>query len=226
MYAATPLLDADARDAMLGDSSDALTARGDPLLDFGIAWSADLRALRERERGWNARSALHRPVWRRAVAAQAGTPIAPDANGTLRVSFAHVQGYAPRDGVRYTPFTTLTGVLDKHTGTEPFEVPAAVRTAAREPGGRWRSAALEDVPVNFLADGDTSGGNSGSPVIDGRGALVGINFDRVWENVAGDFGFNPAVSRNISVDIRYLLWQLDRVEHAQALLRELGAVAD
>jgi hypothetical protein len=226
MYAATPLLDADARGAMLGDSPDALTARGDPLLDFGIAWSADLRALRERERGWNARSALHRPVWRRAVAAQAGTPIAPDANGTLRISFAHVQGYAPRDGVRYTPFTTLTGVLDKHTGTEPFDVPAAVREAAREPGGRWRSAALEDVPVNFLADGDTSGGNSGSPVIDGRGALVGINFDRVWENVAGDFGFNPAVSRNISVDIRYLLWQLDRVEHAQALLRELGAVAD
>jgi hypothetical protein len=226
MYATTTLLDADARDAMLGDNLVALTARKDPLLDFGIAWSADLRALRERERAWSARSALHRPAWRRAVAAEAGKPIAPDANGTLRVSFAHVQGYAPRDGMRYTPFTTLSGVLDKHTGAEPFDVPAAVRDAARVPGARWRQNTLGDVPVNFLADGDTSGGNSGSPVIDGRGALVGINFDRVWENVAGDFGFNPAVSRNISVDIRYLLWQLDRVEHADSLLRELGAGTD
>lgn len=226
MYAASPLLDPAARETMLGESADALIARKDPLLEFGIAWSRDLRALRERERDWNARAALHRPAWRRAVAAQAGTPIAPDANGTLRISFAHVQGYAPRDGVRYTPFTTLAGVLEKHTGQEPFDVPLAVRDAARTSGTRWRQNTLNDVPVNFLADGDTSGGNSGSPVIDGRGALVGINFDRVWENVAGDFGFNPAVSRNISVDIRYLLWQLDHVAHADGLLRELGTGAD
>jgi hypothetical protein len=226
MYATSSLLDAGARDAMLGESSGTLIARKDPLLDFGNAWSADLRALRERERDWSARAALHRPVWRRTVAAAAGKPVAPDANSTLRISFAHVQGYAPRDGVRYTPFTTLSGVLEKHTGADPFNVPLAVRDSAREPADRWRSAALDDVPVNFLADGDTSGGNSGSPVIDGRGALVGINFDRVWENVAGDFGFNPAMSRNISVDIRYLLWQLDRVEHASGLLRELGTGAD
>ena len=219
MYAASPLLDPAARDAMLGESIDALTARKDPLLDFGIAWNRDLRMLREREREWNARAALHRPAWRRAVAAHAGKPVAPDANGTLRISFAHVQGYAPRDGLRYTPFTTLAGVLEKNTGKEPFNLPPAVRDAAQ-------ASNAGKVPVNFLADGDTSGGNSGSPVIDGRGALVGINFDRVWENVAGDFGFNPAVSRNISVDIRYLLWQLDRVENADALLRELGTGTD
>ncbi|MCC7247790.1 MAG: S46 family peptidase, partial [Lysobacter sp.] len=172
----------------------------------------EVRALRERERDWNARAALHRPIWRRAVAAHANAPIAPDANGTLRISFAHVQGYAPRDGLRYTPFTTLGGVLEKHTGREPFDAPAKVRAAA---------ASQPSMTVNFLADGDTSGGNSGSPVIDARGALVGINFDRVWENVAGDFGFNPEVSRNISVDIRYLLWMLRDVEHAEGLLREL-----
>ncbi|MBL8245732.1 MAG: S46 family peptidase, partial [Rhodanobacteraceae bacterium] len=78
------------------------------------------------------------------------------------------------------------------------------------------------VPVNFLADGDSSGGNSGSPMVNARGELVGINFDRVWENVAGDFGFNPALSRNISVDVRYLLWNLERVERAEELLQELG----
>jgi hypothetical protein len=219
MYAASPLLDAAAREAMLTEPMDALAARKDPLLDFGIAWNRDLRALRERERAWNARAALHRPVWRRAVAAHAGAPVAPDANGTLRISFAHVQGYAPRDGMAYTPFTTLAGVLEKHTGREPFDVPEAVRRAAQSGGAGAQR-------VNFLADGDTSGGNSGSPVIDGRGRLVGINFDRVWENVAGDFGFNPAVSRNVSVDIRYLLWLLRDVERADRLLQELGARPD
>jgi hypothetical protein len=152
----------------------------------------------------------------------AGKPVAPDANSTLRVSLAAVQGYAPRDGMVYTPFTRLGGAIEKHTGVEPFDLPQAVREAAAQPGERWQSAALGDIPLNFLADGDTSGGNSGSPVVNGRGELVGVNFDRVWENVAGDFGFRPEVSRNISVDVRFLLWLLDRVENADALLDELG----
>ena len=126
-----------------------MAARKDPLLAFGVAWASEVRALRERERDWNARAALHRPIWRRAVAAHAKAPVAPDANGTLRISFAHVQGYAPRDGLRYTPFTTLGGVLEKHTGREPFDVPATVRAAA---------ATQPSMTVNFLADGDTSGG--------------------------------------------------------------------
>jgi hypothetical protein len=222
MLAQTALLDPAARHALLEASLAQLGERDDPLLAFALDWNADLRALRERERGWNARNAIDRPIWRRAVAAHAGQPIAPDANGSLRVSFGHVQGYSPRDGLYYTPFTRLAGVLDKHTGSEPFALPDAVRAAAAEPGERWRDPLLADVPVNFLADGDTSGGNSGSPVVNGHGELVGVNFDRVWENVANDFGFNPAIARNVSVDIRYMLWLLERVERADALLQELG----
>lgn len=222
LYAQTTLLDADAREHMLTLNLDQLQQRADPLLDFAIGWNRDLRALREHEREWASRSAIHRPIWRQALRAQTGQPIAPDANSSLRISFAHVQGYAPRDGVRYTPFTTLNGALEKHTGQEPFNLPESTRAAARAPGKRWLQKDLNDLPINFLADGDTSGGNSGSPVVNAMGELVGINFDRVWENVAGDFGFNPALSRNVSVDIRYLLWLLDRVEHADELLRELG----
>ena len=222
LYAGTNLLDPAAREAMLGEDLATLRARKDAMLEFGIAWSEDVAALRARERTWLAQSAIHRPVWRRAVAAYAGKPIAPDANGTLRVSFAHVQGYSPRDGVQYTPFTSLAGMLEKHTGAEPFALPEAVLAAARDPGERWVEKSSGLVPVNFLADGDSSGGNSGSPVVNARGELVGINFDRVWENVAGDFGFNPALSRNISVDVRYLLWNLERVAAAEELLQELG----
>ena len=87
---------------------------------------------------------------------------------------------------------------------------------------RWKDARLGDVPVNFLADADTTGGNSGSPVVNGRGELVGVNFDRVWENVANDFGYNPEVARNVSVDVRYMLWILEEVEKATELLQELN----
>ena len=121
----------------------------------------------------------------------------------------------------HTPFTTLAGLLAKHTGSEPFDAPAALLEAARS-DQPWRELPVSQLPIDFLADGDTSGGNSGSPVLNGRGELVGVNFDRVWENVAGDFGFNPALSRNVSVDVRYLLWLLERVERADALLGELG----
>ena len=83
-------------------------------------------------------------------------------------------------------------------------------------------ARLGDVPVCFLTNGDTTGGNSGSPVINGRGELIGLNFDRVFENVAGDFGWNPERSRNVVCDFRYVLWVLESVQPAPELLKELG----
>ena len=114
-------------------------------------------------------------------------------------------------------------MLEKHTGEEPFNVPPKIAAAARDRRfGSWKDERLNDVPVGFLADADTTGGNSGSAVLNGRGELVGLNFDRVWENVANDFGYNPAVARNVNVDIRYLLWILDQVDDAGELLRELG----
>jgi len=208
---------------MLEETPDQLLARKDPLVSLGFGLDRDLRELTERGDRWSGTVTRLRPLWRRAVAAHAGKPLAPDANSTLRVSFAHVGGYQPRDGVFYTPQTTLAGVAEKDTGVEPFNAPKPILAAAQERRfGRWQDPRLHDVPVDFLADADTTGGNSGSPVINGRGELVGVNFDRVWENVANDLGYNPDVARNVNVDVRYLLWILDQLEHAQPLMQEMG----
>lgn len=228
LHASTRVLDLDARTQMFAESPQQLRARRDPLLDFAFALDDELLALEARDERRSGAISRLRPTWRRAVMAHAGKPVAPDANGTLRVTFARVQGYSPRDGVWMTPQTTVAGAVAKHTGEEPFVAPPFVLAkAAAAPASRWADARLHDVPVDFLADADTTGGNSGSPVLDGRGRFVGLNFDRVWENVANDFGYDPQVARNIGVDVRYLLWVLES-EHggkAAALLREMGVDA-
>jgi len=150
-------------------------------------------------------------------------PIYPDANRTLRFSHAQVRNYVPQDGLLATPQTTFAGQLLKHTGTEPFDLPQNVRAAAaKASASRFADADLHDLPACFLSSSDTTGGNSGSPVVNGKGELVGFNFDRVWENIAGDFGYHISRSRNISVDVRYVLWLLDDVYDGKGLLAEMG----
>jgi hypothetical protein len=200
---------------MFGETLEQLRARRDPLLDLALALEPELRAFDQARREREGMESLFRPLWRRAVMAHAGKPVAPDANGTLRVSFAHVKGYTPREAVEYLPQTTLAGMLEKHTGEEPFALPRALLEAAAKTDPA-------QVPLNFLADADTTGGNSGSPTVNGRGELVGLNFDRVWENVANDFGYNPVIARNVNVDIRFFVWLLEHVDGGGSLLRELG----
>jgi len=215
LYAGTKVTNLGERLKMFEETTAQLRARKDPLLDLAFRLEPELREWQTDTRTLEGAVARLRPEWRRAVIAHAGKPVAPDANSTLRVSLAHVKGYVPRDGVFYTPQTTLAGMLEKHTGEEPFAVPPLILNAAEH-------VKPETIPLDFLSDADTTGGNSGSPVVNGRGELVGLNFDRVWENVANDFGYNPDVARNVSVDIRFFLWLLEDVQHADGILKELG----
>lgn len=225
MVTTSQVFDLDRRLAMLDLSSAELGALNDPILNLAIALEAELELKRERDERRQGAELRLRPVWRRGMAAALGRPLDPDANGSLRLSFGRVRGYAPRDGVLALPQTTLAGLLAKHTGEDPFDAPATIRAAAADPmlRGRWNDPALGDVPIGFLATADTTGGNSGSPVLDGQGRLVGLNFDRVWENIANDFGYDPRIARNVSVDVRYLLWTLEVTgrDRAKWLLDEL-----
>ncbi len=195
----------------------------DPLLQLAWALAQERWQYVRRQQENQGRRLVVGQQWIEAQQQWRGKTFYPDANSTLRVSIASVKGYKPRDGVQYNPHTTVAGLLDKHTGKNPFDCPEILRTAAKNRStSRFYSAKIGDVPVCFLTDGDTTGGNSGSPVINGKGELVGLNFDRAFESVSGDYGWNPERSRNISVDIRYVLWILEQVMPAKHLLKEMG----
>lgn len=139
----------------------------------------------------------------------------PDANLTLRVAYGKVAGYSPSDAVYYSPVSTLKGIIEKDDpNIFDYNIPQALRDIYAE-GGH------DDQPVCFLATNHTSGGNSGSPVINADGELIGINFDRVWEGTMSDLAFDPDFCRNISLDIRYLLFVVEKIGHAQWLLDEM-----
>ena len=148
----------------------------------------------------------------------------PDANSTLRVSYGQVQPYQPADGTRYDFYTTLDGIMEKADPTNPeFEVPARlVELYNAKDYGPY--AHKGTVPVAFIATNHTTGGNSGSPVINGRGELIGTNFDRNWEGTMSDIMFDPDRVRNITLDVRYMLFVVDKFAGAGHLVKEMTLV--
>ena len=153
----------------------------------------------------------------------------PDANLTLRIAYGTVQGYSPADGTWYLPVSTMEGIIQKdNPEIFDYNIPQKLRDIhAAKDYGRWAvtdAAGNTTVPVCFIATNHTSGGNSGSPVINADGNLIGINFDRVWEGTMSDIVFDPDLCRNISLDIRYVLFIIDKVAGAGHLLDEMTLI--
>ncbi|MFB5946902.1 S46 family peptidase [Albibacterium profundi] len=148
----------------------------------------------------------------------------PDANSTLRLTFGYIRGYSPADATYVTPFTTIKGIIEKGRIDNPeYDYPEKIRQEWEAKNfGKYAMDELGDVPVNMLYNMDTTGGNSGSPIMNSKGELVGVNFDRAYDATINDFAWNESYSRSIGVDIRYVLWVADKIDNANFLLEEMG----
>jgi hypothetical protein len=207
----------------VGKTPTEVAAIDDPFLRLIDALYPTLQQVREakqrREGALSRLSALYVDVKEQWLK----TAFIPDANRTLRLTYGYVRGYSPADATYYSPITTLRGVIEKTTDEPPFNTPQEIIDLYRaKQFGRYKHAKLNDVPVAILYNTDTSGGNSGSPVINARGELVGVNFDRAFEATINDFAWSESYSRSIAVDIRYVLWVTEMVGKAPHLLKEMG----
>jgi hypothetical protein len=223
LYANTKIHESEARLAMFDESREKMAARNDALLAF----AADLRrAMDEKQRRDDEiAGAMMRlkPGYVALLQKLRKGRVYPDANGTLRVSFGHVEGYSPRDSVQYAAQTTVRGILEKQTGKDPFDSPQELISASsRKKLGAYADPDLGDVPVNFLSSSDITNGSSGSATLNASGELAGLAFDGNYEAMGSDYLVNPDVTRTIHVDSRYILWVMDAIDGAHNLIREMG----
>jgi hypothetical protein len=229
LYAGSQLAHTDERLKWFKADSSAIDASSDSMLELAREVQPQLKKLEDETDARTGEMSKLRPRYMQAMIAWKDSqhlPVYPDANSSLRVTFGNVQGVAPRDGVSYAPFTTVQGILEKDTGVEPFNSPKAELAAIKAKAfDGYASPKLGTLPVDFLADLDITGGNSGSPAMDANGELVGLAFDGNWESVSGDWLFNPQLNRSIQVDVRYMLWVMHHLDHADNLLKEMGVPA-
>ncbi len=222
----TKMADKDFRLGLLGQATAEIAATKDPMVDLALGLDPLYQANREATRRRQGASTRIRPRYMQALLAKSGGLVAPDANSTLRVTFGTVKSKPGPDGIQWTAFTTLKGVEQKATGEGEFNAPAreleaikALRAGKQTP---YASPALGDVPTDFLSTVDTTGGNSGSPTLNGKGEFVGLLFDGTYDTIASDFLFDTVNTRSIHADVRYMLWVMAEVDGAAHLIREMG----
>ncbi|SDG88362.1 S46 family peptidase [Janthinobacterium sp. YR213] len=225
LYQQTQLADTAKRLAWLEKDQAAVAQSDDAFMALAIKLQPVEAALEERRKEIDGNLERVIPQYMQAVIAwkkSQGKPVYPDANSTLRVTYGTVSPYSPRDGITKGPFTTVEGIVEKVTGKAPFEAPQGLIDAVKQKRyGQFRDPALGTVPVNFLTSADTTGGNSGSAVMNKRGELIGLNFDSTYESITKDWYFDTAITRAIHLDIRYMLWVMKEVDHADNLLQEM-----
>jgi hypothetical protein len=220
---ATTLKTAEGYAAAVGQGQEALAALNDPFIGLAKDLAPLLQQLRDTRQRRNAELSKLSALLIDVKQKYQQKDFLPDANSTLRFTYGHVRGYSPADAVIHTPISTLTGVIQKTRDEYPYATPQEVRALYKAKDfGRYRLPRQNDVPVALLYNTDTTGGNSGSPLMNARGELVGVNFDRAWGATINDYAWNEAYSRSIAVDIRYVLWVTEKLGKAGFLLKEMG----
>jgi hypothetical protein len=227
LYAGSELGKKATRMAWLNKDVAAFKSSDDSFIKIAVALYADGQQREENDRELSGKIQQAYANYMRALIAyrnSKGEAVYPDANSTLRVTFGKVAGRTAGnpDGMAWTPFTTLRGITEKYTGKGEFDAPAAQLAAIKaKEFGSYGVKSMDSVPVNYLATLDITGGNSGSPVLNSRAELVGLAFDGTLDSVISDWDFNPATTRTIALDVRYMLWEMDIVDHAKNVLNEL-----
>ena len=228
MYAGSKLGDKTERSAWLEKKPADFKASKDSFVQAAVAmYDADLKKeAAEEELGGNLQQAYATYMKAKiAYMKSRGLAVHPDANSTLRVTFGRIAGRDHgADGTTWTPFTTVKGVMAKNTSSGEFNAPKAQLDAiAAKDFGKYIAPELKTVPVNFLATLDITGGNSGSAALNAQGEFIGLAFDGTLDSIISDWDYNQANTRSIQVDLRYMLWNMKHVDHADNLLKEMGA---
>lgn len=199
------------------------SAEKDPGFQLAQSYQQRMAETRAKAEAYRAEEAELMKVWMKALMAYQPERVwYPDANSTLRLTYGQIEGYSTKDAIAYDVLTDHTGLLEKYVpGDAEFDLPVRlINLLKSKQFGRYADA-NGNLPVNFLSNNDITGGNSGSPVIDGKGRLIGIAFDGNWEGMAGDLVFDPRYKRTISVDIRYVLFCIEQLGGAHRLIAEL-----
>ena len=224
-YAETQLADTATRLAWLDKPASAFERSTDPFIQLAVAlYPGDMaREGAAKARAGNDEAA--RSVYDAGLiefAKSGGRTLYPDANGSLRFTYGKVTGKA-RDGLTWAPFTTAEGIVQKQTGRGDFNAPASVIAAIKARDyGRYASASLRTLPVDFMSTVDITNGNSGSSTLNANGEFTGLAFDGTLDGVISDWSYDTPSNRTIHVDSRYMLWTMDKIDHAQRLLTEMG----
>lgn len=225
-YKGSILQDETKRLALMDADRKTLEASSDPFLKLAVSLYDDSIKIEKAEKDRAGRFQKVRSSFMQNLVAQRhkeGTVIYPDANSTLRITYGTIQGYKNRKGTPYGPFTKLEEVAAKATGKEPFNAPQKeLDLIKKKDYGPYKLDSIGTVPVNFLADLDITGGNSGSATLNSKGELTGLVFDGTIEGVISDWYFDPAYTRSIHLDARYMLWVLDKYDNATRILDEMG----
>jgi hypothetical protein len=229
VYGATHLGDEAKRLAWFNADPAAVAASDDALLALAAQLQPALLRMEDERKAREGDLLRLRPAYMDALIAyreKQGRAVYPDANSTLRVSYGKVTPLKARDAVSYEPLTTTAGIVEKNTGAPPFDAPKPLLDAiAKGDYDGYAEVKTNAMPVDFLSNLDTTGGNSGSPVLNAKGELVGLNFDSNWEAVSASWMFDPRYKRAIHVDLRYMRWLMDKVYPAPQLLKEMGVPA-